>query len=78
MKAKSYDAACVKYFAAINAVRLNEKLKGTKAGKDLEMACRANLALCKLNLKEYDHVVEQCEKVLEHDPKNAKCAFRMA
>lgn len=42
------------------------------------MACRSNLALCKLNLKEYNDVMEQCEKVLEYDSKNAKASFRMA
>ena len=46
--------------------------------KEIEMACRSNLALCKLNLKEYDSVVDQCEKVLEYDPKNVKASYRMA
>jgi len=68
----------VKYFASINAVRLNENLKNLAEGKELENNCRSNLALCKLNLKEYDHVIEQCEKVLESEPNNVKCAFRMA
>ena len=42
------------------------------------MACRSNLALCKLNMKDYDTVVDQCEKVLEYDPKNLKANYRMA
>ena len=42
------------------------------------MACRNNLAMCKLNLKDYDSCIDQCERVLEHDPKNTKAAFRMS
>jgi hypothetical protein len=68
----------LKYFASINAIRLNEKLKQLPEAKEIEIACRSNLALCKLNLKEYDHVIEQCEKVLDSEPTNGKCAFRMA
>ena len=34
--------------------------------------------MCKLNLKEYDQVLDQCERVLEHDPKNTKASFRMS
>ena len=46
--------------------------------KECEMACRGNLALCKLNLKQYDQVLDHCEQVLEFDPKNVKACFRMA
>ena len=77
-KEKKLEEACVKYFASINTIRLNEGLKKTKTAKDVEMACRSNLALCKLNLKEYDTVVDQCEKVIEFDPKNLKANFRMS
>jgi hypothetical protein len=58
VKAKKFDEACVKYFAAINVIRLNEKLKKVPEGKTLEMACRANIAHCKLQVKEYDHVID--------------------
>ena len=64
--------------AAVNAIRLNDQLKQMNEAKEIEIACRSNLALCNLTLKNYGQVIEQCEKVLEHDPKNAKCAFRMA
>lgn len=77
-KESKLEDACVKYFASINTIRLNEGLKKTKQAKDVEMACRSNLALCKLNLKEYDTVVDQCEKVLEFDPNNLKGNYRMA
>jgi len=57
-KAQNYEEACTKYFSSINAIRLNQGLKTNKLGKECEMACRSNLALCKLNLKEYDHCVD--------------------
>ena len=34
--------------------------------------------MCKLNLKDYDHVIDQCERILEADPKNIKANFRMS
>lgn len=58
VKAKKFEDACVKYFAAINVIRLNDKLKTLTEGKTLEMACRANIAHCKLQVKEYDHVID--------------------
>ena len=48
VKEKKLEAACVKYFAAINIVRLNDQLKLKKEGKTLEVACRSNIAHCKL------------------------------
>ena len=57
-KEQKYEEACVKYFASINTIRLNEGLKNKKVAKEMEMACRSNLALCKLNLKDYDTVVD--------------------
>ena len=60
-----WDQATDKYFQAINIVRLNSELKTSKDGKTLELACRSNIAHCKLQLKDYVSVMEQCEKVLE-------------
>ena len=77
-KEKKYDEACQKYFAAINQVRLNPELAKTKTGKDTEMACRSNLAMCKINIKDYDGVIDQCERVLEYDSTNVKASFRMS
>ena len=34
--------------------------------------------MCKINLKDYDAVIDQCERVLEHDPNNVKANFRMS
>ena len=42
------------------------------------MACRSNLAMCKLNLAQYDAVVDQCERILDFDPNNVKASFRMS
>lgn len=78
MQAKDHDGACLKYFAAINTIRLNDSLKTQKEGKTLEIACRSNIAHCKIQTKEFDQVVDQCEKVLDAEPNNAKCQFRMA
>jgi len=52
--AKKYDEACERYFSAINTIRANSTLRNEKPAKECEMACRSNLALCKLNLKLYD------------------------
>ena len=77
VKNSKFNEACEKYFQAINIVRLNEELKYTKEAKQLEIACRANIAHCKLQLNEYQIVIDQCEKVLEMDPSNAKSKMRM-
>ena len=75
---KKFDEACTKYFAAINQIRLNTELAKTKTGKDTEMACRSNLAQCKINLNDYNSVIDQCERVLEYDSNNVKANFRMS
>ena len=77
-KDKNYEEASAKYFTAINTIRLNQDLAKSKLGKETMIACRNNLAMCKLNLKDYDSCIDQCERVLEHDPKNTKAAFRMS
>jgi len=53
-KEKKYVEASSKYFAAVSAIRVNTELAATKQAKDAEMACRSNIAMCKLNLEEYD------------------------
>ena len=77
-KDKKYEEACDAYFSAINTIRANMALRNEKPAKECEMACRGNLALCKLNLKQYDQVMDHCEKVLNYDPKNCKASYRMA
>ena len=39
---------------------------------------RLNIALCKLNQKAYDVAIDQCERVLETEPRNWKACFRLA
>ena len=52
--AKKYEEACELYFSAINTIRANSTLRNEQPAKECEIACRSNLALCKLNLKQYD------------------------
>jgi len=39
-------------------IRLNGDLAKSAPGKETEIACRNNLAMCKLSLKEYDQVID--------------------
>ena len=55
---KKFEEASTKYMAAINQIRFNDDLAKSKVGKEAEMACRSNLAMCKLNLSEFDQVVD--------------------
>jgi tetratricopeptide (TPR) repeat protein len=57
---------------------MNEKLKESSEGRVLESQARLNIALCKFNQKDYEIAIDQCERVLDKDPKNAKACFRMA
>ena len=34
--------------------------------------------MCKITLKDYDAVIDQCERVLEYDSANVKASFRMS
>jgi len=51
VKDKNFEQAAIQYSQAINALRLNQDLKSLKQARDLEVACRGNLSLCKINLK---------------------------
>ena len=44
----------------------------------MESTVRLNLALCKFNMKDFDTAIDQCERVLDSDSKNAKACFRIA
>jgi len=59
-------------------VRFNEKTKNSPHGLQLEISCRLNIALCKQFLNEHDVVVDQCDRVLEMEPKNWKACFRIS
>ena len=34
--------------------------------------------MCKINMKDFDGVIDQCERVLEYDAANVKASFRMS
>jgi hypothetical protein len=46
--------------------------------KDLEIQIRGNLALCQLNLNKNEECQDNCGRMLELEPNNAKGNFRMA
>lgn len=77
-KAQNYDLASEKYYEILNILRLNNTLKDSKDGQLLESQSRLNIALCKFNTKDYEIAIDQCERVLDKDPKNGKAAFRLA
>lgn len=77
-KAKNYGGATDKYYQVLNIVRSSEGLKTSAAGVELETQSRLNIALCKLNQKEYDVAIDQCERVLDKDSNNWKACFRLA
>ena len=77
-KQQKFDKACDKYYEAINEIRFNESLKNNSEARQVEIACRLNVALCKQQLNEYNVVIDQCEQVLDYEPKNWKACFRMS
>ena len=77
-KQQKFDKACDKYYEAINEIRFNESLKNNAEARQVEIACRLNVALCKQQEKQYNVVIDQCEQVLDYEPKNWKACFRMS
>ena len=67
-----------KYYKVLNIVRSNDGLKSSAAGAEIETQARLNIALCKLNTKDFDVAIDQCERVLDKDAKNSKALFRLA
>ena len=57
-KQQNFDKACDKYYEAINEIRFNESLKNNAEARQVEIACRLNVALCKQQLKEYNVVID--------------------
>ena len=57
-KAKNYSAATEKYFNILNIIRQNDELKKSPAGQEVESHARLNIALCKINSKEYDVAID--------------------
>lgn len=56
--AKQYEKACDKYYEAINIIRFNDTLKSNSEAKQIEIACRLNVALCKQLLGELNVVID--------------------
>lgn len=83
-KGKNFDTASTKYYEILSIVREKDALKDSKAGQELEMQARLNIALCKLQIEDWDVVIDQCERVLENQHKPVwssglwKAHYRMA
>jgi hypothetical protein len=78
VKQNKHAEACERYFEVINTLRFSDKYKNTSEGKQLEQACRLNIAVCKAAMGEHASVIDQCERVLSSDAGNWKALYRMA
>ena len=68
---KDYNQAVELYFQILHKVRECNEFKGNKKiEEEYEMTARLNIALCKMQLKEYDMVVDQCEMVIDNEDKS--------
>jgi hypothetical protein len=76
--------ASTKYYEVLSIIREKDALKDCKSGQEIEMQARLNIALCKLQIKDWDVVIDQCERVLENSSKPVwntglwKAHYRMA
>ncbi|CDW87647.1 tpr domain containing protein [Stylonychia lemnae] len=77
-KEQQFEKACEKYYESINSIRFNETIKNNPEARQIEIACRLNVALCKDKLGEHNVVIDQCQQVLEYEPKNWKACFRLS
>lgn len=83
-KAKRFEEASSKYFEVLSVIREKEELRDCKSGQEIEMQARLNIALVKLQLKDWDVVIDQCERVLDNQNKPVwasgtwKAHYRMA
>jgi hypothetical protein len=59
-------------------LRFNDKIKNTAEARQIEIACRLNIALAKMQINEYDTVIDQCERVLEYESSNWKACARIS
>lgn len=44
---KQYEKACDLYYESINTIRFSDSLKSNQEARQVEIACRLNVALCK-------------------------------
>lgn len=77
-KGGKYIRAISKYEAALKPIEydknFDEPLK--KESKEMKRMIWLNIAAVALKLGEYNKVISNCEKALEHDPNNIKALFR--
>lgn len=71
VKKGMYEQALEKYNQAVAACKMPED-------KKLYVACVGNRALCWQQQSAFHQMIEDCNLVLEHDPKNIKALFRRA
>ncbi|KAI9251488.1 hypothetical protein BDA99DRAFT_444400 [Phascolomyces articulosus] len=45
--------------------------------RELVIAIQGNIAMCYIKLREWEHAIEVCKKVLERDPCNVKACYRI-
>ena len=57
-KGKNFSGAAEKYFRILNLIRQNDELKKSEAGAELETQARLNVALCKINEKDYEVAID--------------------
>lgn len=66
--------AIAKYEKALCYLPENET---NEERKNLEASIQLNLAACYLKERRFEAVVDNCDKVLKHNPKNTKALFRL-
>ena len=43
---------------------------------ELKLACMGNMSACQLKLKQYQHAIHNCSKILKKQPQNSKALYR--
>lgn len=86
MKIKNYEEAVKCYQLSLSKLKNIFKkyhdflVQNFKKAKELidtvGIPCHLNLALCNLNMKNWNKCIEECEKVLEMDINNIKAIYR--
>ena len=47
-KEQKLEQACDKYYESINEIRFNDRIKNNQEARQIEIASRLNVALCKM------------------------------
>uniref|UniRef100_A0A667X6P9 peptidylprolyl isomerase n=1 Tax=Myripristis murdjan TaxID=586833 RepID=A0A667X6P9_9TELE len=77
-KAGRFHQAIIQYQRIVSWLEMEcgVGMEQQKRIQDFLLISQLNLALCFLRLKEFSHVVENCNKVIELDGKNEKALYR--